>query len=131
MSKNGSDNHDPIDVSRQQVARSSTLSFVGAAVSAAMGFLLTLAVARSMGAEGAGVLLQAIAVFSIALGIARLGMDTTAVWILPIVARDDPSRLRGTLARLLLPATLAGVVLGIGIYLAQLWIPRSSDPLSG
>ena len=55
---------------------------MGAAASAALGFAFSLLLARGLGADGAGVVLQAIGCFTIALGLARLGLDTTAVWLL-------------------------------------------------
>ncbi len=69
-------------------------------VSAAMGFVLSLVLARELGAEGSGVVLQSIAVFTIALSLARLGMDTTAVWILPRVRAESPHDTRAVLVSL-------------------------------
>lgn len=65
------------------LARSSTLSFAGSATSALMGLMLIIVLGRTLGDVGAGVVLQAVAAFTIVLGFARLGMDSTALWILP------------------------------------------------
>jgi O-antigen/teichoic acid export membrane protein len=91
----------------RSAARGGAATLAGSSVSAAMGFVLSLVLARSLGAVGSGVVLQSIAVFTIALSLARLGMDTTAVWILPRVRTDDPRDTRAVLATLLLWTTAA------------------------
>lgn len=73
---------------RRELGSGSRISFLGAAFSAAMGFVLVLVLGRSLGDAGAGVVFQAIAVFSIALAIGRAGMDSAAIWLLPRLAVD-------------------------------------------
>lgn len=87
----------------------------GAATSAVMGFLLTVVLARLLGDAGSGVVLQAIAVFTIVLSLARAGMDSVAVWIMPRLSAHDPSRIRGTLALMFLITALCSVVLAIAL----------------
>ncbi|HSU45362.1 MAG TPA: polysaccharide biosynthesis C-terminal domain-containing protein [Arthrobacter sp.] len=97
----------------RQAARGGIISGVGAGISAGMGFVLTLVLARSFGEVGSGVVLQAIAVFSIALGIARAGMDTAGIWVLPRLALSDAGKIRGAAVALLLPALAVGTVLAL------------------
>jgi O-antigen/teichoic acid export membrane protein len=52
--------------------------------------------------------LQAVAAFTIALAISRAGLDTTAVWLLPRVAEQEPGRVRVAVLALLLPSLLFG-----------------------
>lgn len=82
--------------SRRHLARSSALSFAGSATSALMGLVLIVVLGRTLGDIGAGVVLQAVAAFTIALGVARLGMDSTALWILPRLSESNPGLLRPT-----------------------------------
>lgn len=84
---------------------------VGTACSAAFGFAFSLLLARLWGASDAGVVLQAIALFTIALSLARLGMDTTAVWLLPRLRSRTPEQVPAAIGLLLTCAAVAGSVL--------------------
>ncbi len=99
-------------------ARGGAISFAGAATSALMGFVLTVVLARALGDTGAGVVLQAIAAFTIAQSIARLGMDTAAVWLLPRLAGSAPEQVRGAACAMLVPPAVAGLVAAGGLALA-------------
>lgn len=105
----------------RDAARGGIISIAGAGTSAVMGFALTLVLARTYGDAGSGVVLQAIAIFSIALGVARTGMDTAGIWILPRLALADPGKIRGTVMALLVPTAVVGTVLGL---LTGLVLPR-------
>jgi O-antigen/teichoic acid export membrane protein len=86
----------------------------GSAYGALLGFSFNLVLARLMGAESSGVVLQAIAAFTIALSVGRLGADTCAVWILPPMAADEPHLVRRTVLLLLGIAALGTSVLAGG-----------------
>lgn len=99
-------------------ARTGGISFAGAAISALMGFVFTVVVARSLGEYGAGVVLQSIAVFSITLGVVKCGMDSVTVWLMPRLLVSDPERIRSSLLFALLVATGGGVVGGVALTLS-------------
>jgi O-antigen/teichoic acid export membrane protein len=103
----------PTDVSRELrgAARGGALTLVGSSFSTLMGFVLSLVLARQLGAAGSGVVLQTIAAFMICLSFGRLGMDTTAVWIVPRLRTEDPELVRGAVTGMVLSAAAAG---GIG-----------------
>ncbi|WP_336652855.1 MULTISPECIES: lipopolysaccharide biosynthesis protein [unclassified Leucobacter] len=113
------------------LGRRSLLSFAGSATSALLGFLLVVVLARFLGDADSGIVLQAIAVFMIALGFARFGMDSTAVWLLPRLADDEPQQLRATAWFLIAVSGVAGslcaVVVWIGAGIAAQGNP--ADPL--
>ena len=104
-------------------ARGGAATLLGSTFSAAMGFVLSLVLARALGAGGSGVALQSIAVFTIVLAIARFGMDTAAVWILPRVRGEMPAATRAALVTLLgwtvLGAVVAAGLLWTGVTLVQ------------
>ncbi|GAA1529149.1 hypothetical protein GCM10009788_35750 [Nocardioides humi] len=89
-------------------ARGGLVTLLGAAVSTGMGFVLTMVLARQFGALGAGIVQQAIAAATIGLALGRLGMDTTAVWLLPRLRRQDPAAARGACVALIGWAALGG-----------------------
>jgi O-antigen/teichoic acid export membrane protein len=91
-----------------------------------MGLILIILLGRSFGQHGAGVILQVVAVFSIALGVARTGMDTTGIWILPRLVTSEPGRIRGAVTALLVPALAAGVALALLLVFV---LPRFSGSL--
>ncbi len=97
----------------RQAAIGSLITFVGAAASALLGFAFSIALARGLGPQGAGVVLQAVGCFTIALGVGRLGLDTTAVWLLPRVRSSEPTLLRSALTGLLVPATAGSTLLAL------------------
>lgn len=98
-----------------RAARGGAATFAGAAVSAGLGFLFSFLVARALGTSGAGVVLQTVAVFTMTMSVAKLGLDTAAVWLLP--------RLRGTEGAAVRPVVLALLVgaLGGGLVGLALW----------
>lgn len=101
----------------RELARGGAASFVGAIISAAMGFALTVVLARALGDIGSGIVLQAIAVFTIVLSFARSGMDSTAVWIMPRLAASDAAQLRPALRVLFTSTAIVSVLLGAGTVL--------------
>lgn len=106
-------------------ARRGAATFVGAALSAALGFAFNVLLAREFGASGSGIVLQAIAVFTIALSLAKLGLDTTAVWLLPRLRSTEPEKLQEALLALLGIAAVVGS-LSVGTWFALLpFLPRA------
>lgn len=97
-------------------ARSSVLSFAGAAISGLAGFGLSFILGRTVGPAGNGVVFQMISVFMIAGAFAKLGLDTTCVWLLPRLAIDRRSHVRPTTKFLLIGSLLGGVVTGIVVF---------------
>jgi O-antigen/teichoic acid export membrane protein len=107
-------------------ARAGLFSLLGAGVSASLGFALSLLLARSLGDRGYGAMLQAIAIFSIALSFGRLGMDSAALWVCARSQSFTRQRLRSAVRMMLRwtalgSAAAAAVVCGVG------WILRSSS----
>lgn len=99
----------PVDAdhSPTRLARAGSVSFAGSVVGAVLGFVLTLLLARVYGGEGAGVVLQAIAVFVIGLSVGRGGLDTAATWIVPRLL-DSPHDELGAAIRHIVVLSLAG-----------------------
>lgn len=99
------------------LARTGSVSFAGAAVSALMGFALTFVVARAFGEYGAGIVLQAIGVFSIALGLVKCGMDSVAIWLLPRLKVSDRGEVRAALTFMLTVVVVGGAIGGLVLAL--------------
>lgn len=97
-------------------ARSSGLTFVGSLTSAVAGFALSLILARTLGTSGSGTVFQVISVFTIASAVAKLGLDTTAVWLLPRLAADGPDDVRRATRILLLGSLLGGIATGVVLF---------------
>jgi len=94
-------------------ARSSVLTLFGATASAGLGFLLVVVMARLLGVADTGVALQAIAVFSIAMAVTRLGSDTTAMWLLPRLRNEDVERVPAGLAVVLTPPLVVAAAVAV------------------
>lgn len=86
------------------------MTLVGSLCSAILGFAFNILLAREIGAHGAGVVLQAVATFVITMALVKLGLDTTAIWMLPRMVRSEPERVRMALVGLLVPAAAVPLV---------------------
>jgi O-antigen/teichoic acid export membrane protein len=101
-------------------ARGGALSFVGAAFAAAMGFVLTLVVARLLGSSGAGVFFQVVALFTILFNVAELGADTGLVWALPrLRVQGRITQVRHALRIAVLPVVLVSAVFAAAVFAAS------------
>lgn len=98
---------------RRGLARGGALSFLGSTGSAALGFLIVLAAARLMGEAEAGVLIQVIGLFSIVTVLAKVGLDSAALWLLPRLMEQDPRSVGRHVTYVLTVAGLAGATAGI------------------
>ena len=111
------------DSLRVNLARGGAVGFVGAAMSALLGFAFSIVLARMLGSGGAGVVTQAIGVFTIVMALAKLGLDSTTIYLLPRLACDEPESIRASLRYM---SALALGVSGIAVLLieaiaSQLW----------
>ncbi|WP_181408946.1 flippase [Schumannella soli] len=109
---------------RRRLARGGALSFVGSAVSAGLGFAATIVITRTLGDDGAGQVLQLVAVLTIALSFGRLGMDSVGVWLLPRL-EADPAHVRPAVLLQLAVALAGGLVAGlvVAVLLPRVGIP--------
>lgn len=98
------------------IARGGAISFVGSATSAILGFAVTILLARSLGESGAGLVLQGIAVFSIVTSVAKLGMDSVAVWLIPRLVISEPGQVRAAMRGIYLCSLSAGFLSGLGVF---------------
>ncbi len=107
-------------------ARAGLFSFAGASVSALLGFSLQVLLARTLGDSDYGIVLQVIAVFSIALSFGRLGMDSTAVWVCARSQSISRSQLYSAV-RIMLWWTLVGCSVAAAAVCGVGWWLRSSS----
>lgn len=118
--------------SHRELARGSALSFIGSATSAVMGLLLIIVLGRMLGDAGSGVVLQVVGAFTIALGVARFGMDSTAVWILPRLLEDERRWVRPTGWLLLLVSATVGCLCAALLLIATMLaeVANPGDPVA-
>lgn len=107
-------------------ARAGLLSLFGAAVSASLGFALSFLLARTLGDRDYGVVLQAIAIFSIALSVGRLGMDSASLWVCARSRSLTRERLNAAI-RMMLWSTVIGCGVAAAIVCTAGWLLRSSS----
>lgn len=112
-----------------RAARGGAITFVGAASSAALGFLFTLLLARLFGPREAGVVLQTVALVTIGVSVARLGTDTTAIWLLPRLRAQSPELVPGAVTFLLTCTAAAGLALA-GTWWAVRAVSPSDDAVA-
>ena len=91
-----------------KAAQGAAVTFVGALVSALLGFALNILLARLLGPGGAGVVLSTMGVFTIAMTLALMGLDTTAIWLLPRLLVSAPRQVRSAFVRCSVPTPTAG-----------------------
>lgn len=113
----------------RRTARDSGLSFAGAVVSGLAGFALSLALGRTLGPTGSGIVFQMISAFTIAGAVARFGLDTTAVWLLPKLRSDATGRVRRAVGILLLGSLATGIVTALALWAVVPVIAPASEQL--
>gem|GEM_PF-3474785 len=110
-------NQDGNDVQLRRLARSGTLSFIGAMVSGVLGFVVIVLVSRVLGAFDAGVFALAVAVYMTLSVAGRLGCDTGLVRMLPpLRASTRPARIHAVVRAALVPVTV-----GLTVIAAAMW----------
>lgn len=87
-------------------AQDGVVAFAGTAVAALLGFLLTVVVTRQLGAGGAGLLFESVAIFAICCGIAEFGAAIGLVRFIPRLQTLQSAGSIPTLIRLALPPPL-------------------------
>lgn len=115
---------------QRELARAGLVSFIGAAMSAVLGFAVIIVLGRMLGDVGSGVVLQVIAVFTIALGLARFGMDSTALWILPRLRDDSPGQIRRTLWFLVSISGVVGTICAAAMMFAVPFVASTEPSLA-
>jgi O-antigen/teichoic acid export membrane protein len=100
------------------LARGGTLNLFGLVVSGLMQVLLTVVVARGLGARGTGALFEAVALFTILSNVGELGADTGLVRILPRYRALGRGRdLPAVVGIALWPVFVAGIGLAVLTWL--------------
>jgi O-antigen/teichoic acid export membrane protein len=95
------------------LARGGSRSFIGGIVSAVLGFVFIVVIARGLKAGRAGVFFEALALFNILSNIAELGADTGLVRMIPrFRALKRTQDVRRTIWAAMWPTITASIVLG-------------------
>ncbi|WP_275403789.1 polysaccharide biosynthesis C-terminal domain-containing protein [Nocardioides jishulii] len=113
-----------------RAARGAAVVLVGSALSALLGFAFVIMLGRTLGVEGAGVVLQVVAIFTIALSIGSLGLDTTAIWLVPRLRLQEPDLVRPALATLLVIGLAWSCLLVLGWYAVSRWLAAGASSSS-
>src|SRR5262249_3689367 len=99
------------------LARGGSLSLVGTIVNALLGFVIVVVITRGQGARGAGILFEAIALFTILSNTAELGADTGLVRMIPRHRVNERSRdIPRTISVAIWPVLAASTVLAVAVF---------------
>ncbi len=102
----------------QALARGGALNLLGVVVSGSMQLVLTVVVARGVGASGTGAFFEAVALFTILSNVGELGADTGLVKILPRYRALNRNQDLGTVVQIALwPVILFGIGMGAATWL--------------
>ncbi|MFI7589090.1 oligosaccharide flippase family protein [Spongisporangium articulatum] len=106
-------------MSRRATVRAGAFSLLGLVVTAAVGFLLSLIVARGLGAAGAGAFYQAVALGTLLLYLTVFGADTGLLrGVAARLATSRTAQVAGQLRVGLLPPTAAATLAGAVLFAA-------------
>lgn len=106
-------------MTRENVLKAGAVSLVGSSASAASALLVAVVVGRSVGAAGAGVFFQAVAIFTIVSAVLRLGTSSALIWALS--QRRALGRTGGESRIVLIavwPVLVVSVAVALGMYAA-------------
>ena len=99
------------------MARGGSLSLVGTIVNSLLGFVVVVVITRGQGARGAGILFEAIALFTILSNTAELGADTGLVRMIPRHRATDRSQdVPRTLSVAIWPVLLASTAIAAAVF---------------
>jgi O-antigen/teichoic acid export membrane protein len=99
------------------LARGGSLSLVGTVVNALLGFVIVVVITRGQGAKGAGILFEAIALFTILSNTAELGADTGLVRMIPRHRASERSRdIPRTISVAIWPVLAASTALAAAVF---------------
>jgi O-antigen/teichoic acid export membrane protein len=102
----------------QALARGGALNLLGVVVSGSMQLVLTVVVARGVGASGTGAFFEAVALFTILSNVGELGADTGLVKMLPRYRALNRNQDLGTVVQIALwPVILFGIGMGAATWL--------------
>jgi O-antigen/teichoic acid export membrane protein len=102
----------------QTLARGGALNLLGVVVSGSMQLVLTVVVARGVGASGTGAFFEAVAVFTILSNVGELGADTGLVKILPRYRALNRNQDLGTVVQVAVwPVIIFGIGMGAATWL--------------
>jgi O-antigen/teichoic acid export membrane protein len=102
----------------QTLARGGALNLFGVVVSGSMQLVLTVVVARGVGASGTGAFFEAVALFTILSNVGELGADTGLVKFLPRYRALNRNQDLGTAVQVALwPVIIFGIGLGAATWL--------------
>lgn len=113
--------------STNDIGRLGRWSLAGSVISAAMGFAFTFVVTRGFGDVGAGVIFQAVGVFSIALGLSKLGMDSVSLYLIPRLMSDRSSTVGAAMRWILLLAGAGSIIGGLAVWGYSLVVAAEAD----
>lgn len=98
----------------RQLARGSSASLAGSVVAASLNLILPVVITRSLAREDAGLLFQAMALFTIVLNVGTVGADTGLLRALPrAIALGRHRDLGRLLAVAMVPAVVAGALVAV------------------
>lgn len=102
----------------QALARGGALNLLGVVVSGSMQLVLTVVVARGVGASGTGAFFEAVALFTILSNVGELGADTGLVKILPRYRALNRNQDLGTVVQIAVwPVIIFGIAMGAATWL--------------
>ena len=111
----------PVD--HRRLARAGGVALAGFAISAILQFALVLAVTRGLGRTEAGVVLEAIAIFSLVSAWAGFGADTGLVrWLPALLATNRESQLKPVVLTALVPVAVAAALAGAVLFTIAPWL---------
>ncbi len=109
------------------VARGGLLGLVGAVVAAVAGFVVVIAVTRTLDGHDAGVFFAVTSVFGLALAVATLGTDTgLGRFVLRSEAQGRPGDVVATVRAALLPTLLLSVLAAVALLIAGTQVVRAA-----
>ncbi len=122
----------------QELLRGASIAFFLKILAAGLAFALNVALARLLGAEGAGIFFLASTILVIAATIGKVGMGIPLVrFISANVAIEKPDKILGVYRKAILYSLIATVALSIALYLLAPWMsqvvfakPELAQPLS-
>ena len=126
-----------LDPHMQEIVKGASLAFILKALGSGLAFGLNIAIARLLGAEGAGIYFLALSVTAIGSVIGRVGLDNALLRFVAIHStHNEWNKLNGVYKLSMRIAIIASGLVTIVVFISSHWIastlfdkPELSDPL--
>lgn len=115
-----------LDGHRKEILSKGAIAFILKILGAGLAFLLQVAIARYLGASGAGIYFLAFTIVTLVATVARVGMDNSVTrFVAAHASENDWSKIKGVVRHALRIGLAASLVLSLVLFISADWLSEA------